>query len=54
MPSTLQWSGAPDTWSASSPGANAGLHVTVAGLHRRRGCGGRVRQDADVLRRSFR
>ncbi|WP_326574761.1 cellulose binding domain-containing protein [Streptomyces sp. NBC_00481] len=30
IPSTLQWSGAPDTWSASSPGANAGLHVTVA------------------------
>jgi hypothetical protein len=30
MPSTLQWSGAPDTWRASSPGANAGLHVTVA------------------------
>ncbi|WP_338895013.1 glycoside hydrolase family 48 protein [Streptomyces sp. TG1A-60] len=30
MPSTLQWSGAPDTWNASSPGSNAGLHVTVA------------------------
>jgi hypothetical protein len=30
IPSTLQWSGAPDTWNASSPGANAGLHVTVA------------------------
>ena len=27
---TLQWSGQPDTWNASSPGANTGLHVTVA------------------------
>ncbi|WP_338702200.1 glycoside hydrolase family 48 protein [Streptomyces sp. Q6] len=30
IPSTLQWSGKPDTWNASTPGANAGLHVTVA------------------------
>jgi hypothetical protein len=30
IPSTLQWSGKPDTWNASSPGANAGLRVTVA------------------------
>ncbi|MGW7268656.1 glycoside hydrolase family 48 protein [Streptomyces sp. NPDC054842] len=30
VPSTLKWSGKPDTWSASSPGANSGLHVTVA------------------------
>jgi hypothetical protein len=30
FPSTLQWSGAPDTWNAASPGANANLHVTVA------------------------
>jgi hypothetical protein len=30
IPSTLQWSGAPDTWNASSPAANSGLHVTVA------------------------
>ncbi|MEU9139288.1 glycoside hydrolase family 48 protein [Streptomyces sp. NPDC048404] len=30
IPSTLQWSGAPDTWNASSPGTNSGLHVTVA------------------------
>lgn len=30
IPSTLQWSGKPDTWNASSPGANTGLHVTVA------------------------
>lgn len=30
IPSTLQWSGKPDTWDASSPGANTGLHVTVA------------------------
>ncbi|MFI8875531.1 glycoside hydrolase family 48 protein [Streptomyces sp. NPDC055243] len=30
IPSTLQWSGKPDTWNASNPGANTGLHVTVA------------------------
>ncbi|UXY22917.1 cellulose binding domain-containing protein [Streptomyces cynarae] len=30
IPSTLQWSGQPDTWNPSSPGSNAGLHVTVA------------------------
>ncbi|MCX5264960.1 glycoside hydrolase family 48 protein [Streptomyces sp. NBC_00199] len=30
IPSTLQWSGQPDTWNASSPGANSGLHVAVA------------------------
>ncbi|WP_327309016.1 glycoside hydrolase family 48 protein [Streptomyces sp. NBC_01298] len=30
IPSTLKWSGAPDTWNASAPGANSGLHVTVA------------------------
>ncbi|WP_413799429.1 glycoside hydrolase family 48 protein [Streptomyces iranensis] len=30
IPSTLQWSGWPDTWNASSPGANTNLHVTVA------------------------
>ncbi|WP_030983922.1 glycoside hydrolase family 48 protein [Streptomyces sp. NRRL WC-3744] len=30
IPSTLQWSGQPDTWNASSPGGNSGLHVTVA------------------------
>ncbi|WEH43395.1 glycoside hydrolase family 48 protein [Streptomyces sp. AM 2-1-1] len=30
VPSTLQWTGAPDTWNASAPGANAALHVTVA------------------------
>ncbi|WP_327699755.1 glycoside hydrolase family 48 protein [Streptomyces sp. NBC_00459] len=29
IPSTLKWSGQPDTWNASSPGANSGLHVTV-------------------------
>ncbi|MET9438758.1 glycoside hydrolase family 48 protein [Streptomyces sp. NPDC006551] len=29
IPSTLRWSGAPDTWNAANPGANAGLHVTV-------------------------
>ncbi|MDX3517123.1 glycoside hydrolase family 48 protein [Streptomyces scabiei] len=30
IPSTLQWSGAPNTWNPSSPGSNSGLHVTVA------------------------
>ncbi|MBC9719343.1 cellulose binding domain-containing protein [Streptomyces sp. TRM66268-LWL] len=30
IPATLQWSGKPDTWNAASPGANAGLHVSVA------------------------
>src|SRR3954452_17293424 len=30
IPSDLQWTGAPDTWNASSPGANTGLHVTVS------------------------
>lgn len=30
IPSTLTWSGQPDTWNASSPGSNASLHVTVA------------------------
>ncbi|MBQ0911301.1 glycoside hydrolase family 48 protein [Streptomyces sp. RM99] len=30
MPSTLKWSGQPDTWNAASPGDNASLHVTVA------------------------
>ncbi|MFF5701160.1 glycoside hydrolase family 48 protein [Streptomyces sp. NPDC012794] len=30
IPSTLKWSGAPDTWNPAAPGANAGLHVTVA------------------------
>ena len=30
IPSTLQWTGQPDTWNAPSPGANTGLHVTVA------------------------
>ena len=29
IPSTLTWSGQPDTWNAASPGANASLHVTV-------------------------
>ncbi|MFD1831752.1 glycoside hydrolase family 48 protein [Streptomyces desertarenae] len=29
IPSTLQWSGKPDTWNPSNPGANANLHVTV-------------------------
>ncbi|MFJ6701799.1 MULTISPECIES: glycoside hydrolase family 48 protein [unclassified Streptomyces] len=30
IPSTLQWSGQPDTWNVSSPSSNSGLHVTVA------------------------
>jgi hypothetical protein len=29
IPSTLSWSGQPDTWNAASPGANASLHVSV-------------------------
>ncbi|MEU2023883.1 glycoside hydrolase family 48 protein [Streptomyces sp. NPDC016469] len=29
FPSTLNWTGEPDTWNASSPGDNAGLHVSV-------------------------
>ncbi|GAB2820629.1 glycoside hydrolase family 48 protein [Streptomyces daliensis] len=29
VPSTLRWSGAPDTWNASSPGDNSDLHVDV-------------------------
>ena len=29
IPSTLSWTGQPDTWNASSPGANASLHVSV-------------------------
>ena len=29
IPSDLGWSGSPDTWNATSPGANASLHVTV-------------------------
>ncbi|QKW59992.1 cellulose binding domain-containing protein [Streptomyces sp. NA03103] len=30
IPSTLEWSGQPDTWNAASPGDNGDLHVTVA------------------------
>ncbi|WP_199442652.1 glycoside hydrolase family 48 protein [Umezawaea beigongshangensis] len=29
IPSDLQWTGAPDTWNASAPGANANLRVSV-------------------------
>jgi hypothetical protein len=29
IPSDLSWEGAPDTWNATSPGKNAGLHVSV-------------------------
>jgi hypothetical protein len=29
IPSDLTWTGAPDTWNASSPGTNASLHVAV-------------------------
>jgi hypothetical protein len=29
IPNTLMWNGAPDTWNPTSPGANAGLHVTI-------------------------
>ncbi len=30
IPSTLKWSGQPDTWNPTSPGSNGSLHVTVA------------------------
>lgn len=30
IPNDLTWSGKPDTWNATTPGPNAGLHVTVA------------------------
>jgi chitodextrinase len=30
IPANLSWTGQPDTWNASSPGSNSGLHVTVA------------------------
>ncbi|WP_374100966.1 glycoside hydrolase family 48 protein [Streptomyces phytophilus] len=30
IPATLSWDGAPDTWDPASPGANAGLHVSIA------------------------
>ncbi|MCF6524635.1 glycoside hydrolase family 48 protein [Streptomyces sp. JJ36] len=29
FPSTMSWSGQPDTWDPDAPGANADLHVTV-------------------------
>ncbi|CAM3878590.1 glycoside hydrolase family 48 protein [Kibdelosporangium persicum] len=29
IPSDMEWTGAPDTWNPSSPGANNGLHVRV-------------------------
>ncbi|WP_392676137.1 glycoside hydrolase family 48 protein [Streptomyces sp. LN785] len=29
FPSTLNWTGKPDTWNPASPGNNAGLHVSV-------------------------
>jgi hypothetical protein len=29
IPSTINWSGQPDTWNAASPGSNASLHVTI-------------------------
>ncbi|WP_184913159.1 glycoside hydrolase family 48 protein [Kitasatospora gansuensis] len=29
IPSTLAWSGKPDSWNATAPGANTGLHVSV-------------------------
>lgn len=29
IPNTLSWSGQPDNWNATAPGANAGLRVTV-------------------------
>jgi chitodextrinase len=29
IPSTLNWTGQPDTWDPASPGDNAGLHVSI-------------------------
>jgi hypothetical protein len=29
IPADLEWSGTPDTWNPTTPGANAGLHVRV-------------------------
>jgi hypothetical protein len=29
IPSTLRWSGEPDTWNPTTPGSNSNLHVTV-------------------------
>lgn len=29
IPSTLQWTGEPDTWNPTNPGSNSNLHVTV-------------------------
>ncbi len=29
IPATLKWTGAPDNWNPTTPGANANLHVTV-------------------------
>jgi Glycosyl hydrolase family 48/Cellulose binding domain len=29
IPSTLNWSGQPDTWNPTSPGTNSGLHVSI-------------------------
>ncbi|GCE50128.1 cellulase/cellobiase CelA1 [Thermosporothrix hazakensis] len=29
IPSTLKWTGQPDTWNAANPGQNANLHVSV-------------------------
>ena len=29
IPADLEWTGAPDTWNATNPGANANLHVRV-------------------------
>ncbi|MCG5216973.1 glycoside hydrolase family 48 protein [Streptosporangium soli] len=29
IPSTLVWTGQPDTWNAANPGSNSGLHVSI-------------------------
>ncbi|WP_433372316.1 glycoside hydrolase family 48 protein [Streptosporangium sp. CA-115845] len=29
IPSTLVWTGQPDTWNANNPGGNSGLHVSI-------------------------
>ena len=50
IPADLTWSGAPDTWNATSPGSNTGLHVTVKNYSQRRRGRGLAGQDAALLR----
>ena len=54
IPSTLQWTGSPATWNASQPGANTGLHVTVADYTNDVGVAAAYAKTADLLRRQVR